>query len=85
MKKTVLKLLILFGATGLLPWVAYFIGQVGSRMALYAHVAGVSAVLLMKIWDVFKSRKDSGSREKTLDDSPPKEVNDSGSEPPAAA
>jgi hypothetical protein len=83
MKRLVVKLLILLGATGLLPWVAFFIGQVGSRVALYAHVAGVGAIMMMKIYDLFKSRK--RDRAKTLDDPQTNAVNESNSDLPPAA
>ena len=81
MKSLSIKLLILFGATGLLPWVAFFIGQVSSRVAIYAHIAGVSAVLLMKIYDLLKNR----SSVKTVDDKGSSAVNGSDSDLPPAA
>ena len=70
MKSLAIKLLILFGATGLLPWVAFFVGQVGSKAALWAHVTGVVVVLALKGWDLLKSKKSKRSQE--LDGDSPK-------------
>ena len=81
MKRTAVKLLILFVATGLLPWVAFAIGQVGSKIALYAHVTGIVAVMVMKIWDLFKERRNS----RPLDDKGSDRVNESPSDEPPSA
>ena len=81
MKRLALKLLIMLVATGLLPWVAFFVGQVDSRIAVYAHVVGMIAVVLMKVWDLFKERRAKKSSD--LDDKPDKEVNEPGSEKPS--
>jgi hypothetical protein len=59
MKKIIFKLLILLVAGGLLPWVAFFFGQIGSTIATWAHVVGSSAVMLMMIYDWMKKRKKS--------------------------
>jgi len=61
---TILKFLILFIATGLLPWVAFFIGQVSTRIAFYAHAFGVLVVCAMKLYEHFAGRKgERGTRQ----------------------
>lgn len=81
MKRTLIKLLILFVATGLLPWIGFVIGQVNSTWALAAHIVGVVAVLAMKVWDWFSKR----GKSKTLDDRQDTAVNESHSDVPPAA
>jgi len=58
--KLIVKLLILFVAAGLLPWIAFLVGQVGYRIAFYAHAFGVVVVAGMKLYEWLTSKKDVG-------------------------
>jgi len=59
MRNIAVKLLILFVAGGLLPWVAFFFGQISSTIAIWAHGVGSGSVMLMMIYDWNKKRKTS--------------------------
>jgi hypothetical protein len=53
------KLLILLSAGGLLPWIAFFFGQIGFTVAIWAHAVGSGAVLSMMVYDRMKKKKKS--------------------------
>jgi membrane associated rhomboid family serine protease len=59
MKKFFLSTLILLMAGGLLPWIAFFIGQISSTVAIWAHAVGAGSVLLMMVYDRVKKREKS--------------------------